>query len=343
MSDNGNANWVLPATAPAVADKRAGRSEADIAEWRELTSKVAATAGAHGWSKAEVARRTSMPEGTFSQWFSGSYAGRLDTQNTRIRQWLDTVEEMAAMAAGLPTAPGYVETRTAREIMETLLYAQTLPEMAMICLGAGMGKTYTCRRYCEIRPHAFHVTMTPHTRTVHGMLVEIATALGISQSNPAKLGRAIGEKLQRNGRQPLLIVDEAQNLRDEAIDQLRSFLDINECGIALVGNEEIYGRFSGRGNGPSFAQIKRRIGKKLRRLVPYAEDITKLIDAWGVEEEGARQFLTGIGNKPGALGQIDKTMKLAGMAAAGDRTNGAEPVIAERHIREAWKNRGVEE
>lgn len=342
MSDQANANWVLPASAPAVEEKRPGRTAADIQDWRQLTSKVAETARTHNWSKAEVARRTGMPEGTFSQWFSGSYAGRLDAQNTRIRQWLDNVEEMAAMATGIPASPGYVETRTAKDIMETLLFAQILPEMSIICLGAGMGKTFTCRRFCETRPHAYRVTMTPYTRTVHGMLVEIATALGVSQTNPTKLPRAIGEKLQRNGRQPLLIVDEAQNLRDEAIDQLRSFMDINECGIALVGNEEIYGRLAGRTDGPSFAQIKRRIGKKLRRLTPYPEDITAMIDAWGVEDEAARKLLTGIGMKAGALGQIDKTMRLAGIYAAGDAGSGGT-VISERHIRKAWSNRGVED
>lgn len=60
-----------------------------------------------------------------------------------------------------------------------------------------------------------------------------------------------------------------------------------------------------------------------------------------MEEEAARKFLTGIGHKPGALGQIDKTMKLAGMLAAGDANGGS--AIAERHIRKAWTNRGVED
>ena len=49
-------------------------------------------------------------------------------------------------------------------------------------------------------------------------------------------------------------------------------------------------------------------------------------------------MLTGIGNKPGALGQIDKTLKLAGLLAAGD--GGA---ITEKHIRAAWTNRAVED
>jgi DNA transposition AAA+ family ATPase len=336
MTESSSTIWTQAAVAPKAGG--AGRSEADVADWRQLTSRTAALATANGWSKAEVARRSGMAEGTFSQWFSGTYAGRFDTQNERIRQWLDTAEEMAEMARGIPASPPFFETKTSREIMETLLYAQMLPEIAVIVLGAGMGKTTTAEQFCATRPHAYLVTMTPNTRTCHGMLVEIAAALGVTQHNPAKLHRAIGERLQRNGRQCLLIIDEAQNLVDQAVNQLRSFHDINECGIALIGNKEIYGRFAGRSDGPSYAQIKRRIGKRLNRTQPYAEDIAAQIDAWGVRDEEARKFLTGIGHKPGALGEIDKTLRLAGIAAGGDYE-----AITVKHIRAAWANRGAEE
>lgn len=337
MNDTPNTNWQLPVIAPEITGK-AGRSEIDVTTWRDLTARVAKVAIANNWSKAEVSRRSSIPDGTFSQWFSGKYTGRLDEQNIRIQQWLDTVEEMEELARGIPISPGYVETRTAREITETLLYAQMMPDMSIITLGAGLGKTAACRQFCSVRPHAYMATMSPHTKTVHGMLTELCAALGISQHNPAKLHRALGDRLQRNGRKTLLIVDEAQNLVDSAVDQLRNLLDVNECGIALVGNEEIYGRFSVRQDGPSYAQIKRRIGKRLNRLQPYEEDITAMIDAWGIREEGARTVLRGIGMKPGALGQIDKTLKLAGLLAAGEN----KP-LGEKHIRAAWSNRSVED
>ncbi len=329
--------WTLATAIPDNVGK-AGCSDQDVADWQSLTAKVAAIAQTFGWSKAEVSRRAGMPDGTFSQWFSGKYSGRLDAQNKRIEQWLAQVEEMESLGRGIPTSPAFVETRTAKEIFETLAYAQMLPEMVVITFGAGMGKTTVCKHFAAVRPHVYHVTMSPNTKTTHGMLVEIGMALGIAQPNPAKIHRSIGERLQRNGRKTLLIVDEAQNLKDDAIDQLRNFLDVNECGIALVGNDEIYGRFTARQDGPSYAQIKRRIGKRLKRAHPYPEDITALIDAWEITDPAARNLLIGIGNKPGALGQIDKTLKLAGLLAAGKGT-----VISEKLIRAAWQNRSVED
>ena len=336
MNEQANTIWSLPTAVPEAGGP--GRGADDIAVWRDLAARVAALARAKGWTKAEVSRRSGVPDGTLNQWFSGLYKGRIDTTNGKILAWLYQVEEMDALAAGIPTSPGHIEMRISGEVAQTLLFAQQIPEMVVVTLGAGMGKTFACRQYCATRPHAFLVTMSPKTASVHGMLGEIAEKLGVSQQNPARLHRAIGDRLQRNGRKTLLVIDEAQNLFDAAVDQLRSLLDINECGIALVGTDEIYNRFFRQEKqGPSYAQIKRRIGKRLRRLQPYPEDITALIDAWGVTDEGARRLLTGIGNKPGALGQIDKTMKLAGFTASG-----LGETIGEKHIRAAWKNRDVE-
>lgn len=338
MNDQPNTIWGPPAQEPDIAGNRAGRSEQDLKDWKELTARTAEIAAGNMWSKAEVARRAGMPDGSFSQWYSGNYAGRLDGQNLKMRQWLETVASAAALSLVIPTAPAFVMTRTAVEIIRTLEMAQVAPDMVIITLAAGMGKTHTCRHFCGTRPHAFRVTMRPQTKTCHAMLVELGRALGVMENNPAKLDSAIGARLQRNGRQTLLIVDEAQNIEDRAVDQLRYFLDEYGCGIALTGNTSVYGRFKDRAGGPDYAQIKTRTGKRLHRHQPYAEDITALIDAWGVEDGEQRKLLSGIGRKPGHLRQIDKTMRLAWLLAAG----ASAPLSAE-HIAQAYQNREWED
>jgi len=335
MTTKTGSTWEVPAGSPEGGG--AGRAAKDLAEWRVLAARVRAAATARGWTKSEAARRAAVPNGTFSQWYSGNYAGRLDTTNERIRSWLDAVEEASALASGIQQSPAWIETPTSRELIETLTYAQMLPEMAIVTIASGMGKTETARHYCATRPHAWCVTMSPCTRNVHGMLSEIAAEIGVTGLGAAGLHRKIGERLAKAGGCSLLIVDEAQNLADAAIDQLRHFLDLYCCGIALLGNDEIYTRFSGDRDGPSYAQIRRRFGKRLRRTKPHRDDIGLLIDAWGIADDGARKLLAGIGMKPGALGEIDKTCKLAGLLAAG----GGEE-IAESHVRAAWTNRAVE-
>jgi DNA transposition AAA+ family ATPase len=215
-----------------------------------------------------------------------------------------------------------------------------MPELVLATLGAGMGKTETVRRYVSERPHAYMVTMRPKTSKVNAMLLEIAQALDVPPAERAhsRIDRAIGMKLKRNGRQTLLIVDEAQNLIDKAVDQLRYFLDEYGVGIALIGNEELYGRFGGKEPTPAYAQLHRRFGLRLRRMQPLAGDIDAQIAAWGIEDSEIRKLAQAIGRKPGALGQVTKTLQLAGMYAAGEQ----RPMAA-ADVRAALKNRGLEE
>lgn len=332
--------WERPLSGPDTM--LSNRTEVDVQAWWVLIDQVIAVATTQGLSKAEVSRRIGMAEGTFSQWYSAKYTGRLDNTNRQVQQWLDAVEETAGLLAGIPTSPKFLNTNVARDVIATLHWAQIAADMVIITLEAGMGKTEASEHFANTRPHVFMVTMSPHSKTVHGMLMELAAALDVMVHNPAKLTRAIGKRLEaRGGASALLIVDEAQNLTDDAVNQLRHFVDVYKCGVALVGNTEIYGRFKGgkdgRPDGPSYAQIKRRIGKRLLRKKPDVADMTTFIHAWGVTEPEAVKFLVGVGLKGGALGQIDKTMKLASMAAAG-----AGEVLALKHLQAAWQNRDVE-
>lgn len=292
----------------------------DVTEWEHLNGQLSKIAKGKGWSKSEVARRIGINKSTFSEWQAGKYGGRLGEKNTQIRNWLDSLEEMQGLEAAIPVSPGFVMTPSAGEIITYLAYAQAAAGFVFITLGAGMGKTIACRHYCEKRPNSFMATMSPNTRSVSGMLVELAAQLDIVEYNPARLWQVIRDRLARIEGGTLLVVDEAQNLTDEAVDQLRHLKDVpTRCGVALVGNTEIYGRFhKKRGNdGPSYAQIRRRMSIRLKRDSPAAGDIEALIDAWAIGDPGCRRELTRIGGKPGALGQIDETLKIANMLAAG--------------------------
>lgn len=331
---NKSSVWSRPVNAPEPANNR---SQSDIENWWSLIDQVLELAKLNDWTKVEVARRIGMAESTFAVWFSGKYQGRLDTQNRAVQQWLEAIKDAAEMN-DLPTSPAFFKTRTSEDIVEALKWAQMQPELVMITIGAGVGKTMTCRHYRATRPHTYMVTMSPHTRTVNGMLVDVAAEMDVIQHNPAKLTRAIGNRLSRSGAATLLIVDEAQNLQDDAINQLRHFVDVYNCGIALVGNDEIHSRFAKRADGPSHAQLKSRIGKRLRYSKPIKDDLLAFIDAWGVTEPESVKFLLGIGMKGGALRQIDKTMKLASMVAFGNNDE-----VSYQYIKAAWENRDVED
>lgn len=332
----GGPNWDRPVNPPVLTDNR---SEEDITLWWQLVDRVIDIARSAAWTKAEVGRRIGMADGTFSQWFSGKYSGRLDSTNRAVQQWLSAIEENASIAGTIPQSPPFMKMRGAAEILDTLMWAQLCPDFVMITLGAGMGKTQTCKHFERSRHHVYRATVSENTRTVHGMLTEIAEALDVREHNPARLARAIGNKIRRTGDGTLLIVDEGQHLNDEAINQLRHFVDEYDCGVAVVGNSEIYTRFSkDKKKSRSYNQLKSRVGKNLQREEPYAEDLVAYVKAWGIEDQDCAKFLIGIGKKGGAFRQIDKTMKLATMYA-----NGQDQNVGLIHITQAWKNRDVED
>ncbi|WP_234632255.1 hypothetical protein [Agrobacterium vitis] len=169
-------SWERPLQAPEVS---ANKSEADIEKWWELVDRVIAVARQFRWTKAEVTRRSGMKDATFSQWFSGRYEGRLDNHNAMIEQWLDALQAAASVAAMIPQAPSFMQLRGSAEVLETLTWAQICPDLVMITLGAGMGKTAACEYFTNTRPHVYHATVSESTKTVHGMLTELAEQLGV--------------------------------------------------------------------------------------------------------------------------------------------------------------------
>ena len=327
------AGWDEPKAEPKIAD-------ADLRAWRMARHDLCTHATAQKLLRADVARGAQIPASTLTQWLDGTYpAGSYAKTTDRVRRYLQTMADARQQALSLTVlnAPNYVDLPSSRELIDTLAYAQAAPELVVATMAAGMGKTTTCKEYASARSAVFIVTMRPTTAGVHAMLQELAQALEVTERNPARLDRSIGERLKRNGRHTLLIVDEAQNLVDKSVDQLRHFLDIYGCGIALVGNEEVYTRFGKPEPRAGYGQIHRRVGKRLQRATPLDGDITGLIDAWGIEDADCRRLLAAIGRKQGTLGQIDKTVRLAAMYASG----AGKPMGAE-HIRAAWKNRSGE-
>lgn len=325
------AEWAPPRSEPTAA------SVPILARWRALTADVRLVAERDSLSKSEVARRADVPIGTFSPWYDGTYPGSIHRINERVEKWLRSLEDRRTVKA-VQSGPGFVETRTARAVIEALVYAQAAPEMVVITLGAGMGKTMTAQYFASTRAHVVVVTMRPTTAGVRQMLSELAIALNVYERAPSRMDRAIGERLRRNGRQTLLIIDEAQNLVDSAVNQLRYFLDEYQCGIALLGNEELYGRFGGDQPSAAYAQLHRRIGMRLRRLHPLQADIDAVVAAWDLQDPDAAKLARAIGRKPGALSQVSKTLTLAGMIAAGEQKE-----LSAEHVRQAWINRGGED
>lgn len=319
--------WVTPDSQPDIRQE-------ELELWKDAVDQVINIAYGPNYTRSQVAKMADIKASTFTSWYLGNYGKTTHNVTQKVLKWIEAHRQNIAMDAKMVEGPEYIPTKSSQTLFDGLMYAQQAPAMIVATLGAGMGKTTTIRQFVKVRNHAFTATMRPQTRTVHGMMVELARVLGVTQNNPAKLDSAIGEKLKRNGRNTVLIIDEAQNLEDLAVDQLRYFLDVYECGIALVGNEETYKRWGGVNKSD---QLTRRIGMRIKHLQPHRDDITAIINGWKIEDPDSRKLLNAIGQKGGALGQMTETIKLASMLAIGEGTE-----MAAKHIRQAWTNRSPE-
>ena len=308
-----------------------GLSEADI---KAIRDEAKAVVDAEYPSQRAAARDAGMAEQTFSAWLNGTYTGRNDRTAADVQIWLRSRVERKRASASLPKGPGFIATRYAREAIDCLQAAQVAPDMAVLAGGAGVGKTTTCEHYTATNPNVWLSTMQPATSTVHTMLQTIAEAVGVTERNASKLTGAIGRRLMGTG--GLLIIDEVQHLSTKALDQLRSIHDLFGIGLALVGNEQVYGRLEGGdARKPEFAQLYSRVGIRFNRPRPFGEDICSLIKAWGVEDPEAVRLLKAIASKPGALRGLNKVLRYASMLAQGD---GAQ--LAMKHVQAAWARLG---
>lgn len=322
--------WDAPRAAPENVD------DAVKQRWIEATSTLRLVAETEGWSKSEAARRADIPLGTLSAWYDGTYKGRFDTTTGRIENFLSSRDAAVELTRGLPMAPGFLQTRIARELFTAFTYAQMVPTMAVVTIASGLGKSMAASTFAATRPHVVHVTLSPSSSNPHTMKQEIAQEMGIDCKDGAKIKRVITEALKRVGHHALLIVDEAQNLSEDSINELRHFRDMAQCGLVLLGNDEGRTPYATRDPRHSSPQVARRVGHRLNVLRPYKEDIDLVVAAWKLTDPAANELAKKIAGMPGAFGTLSETVLTAGMIAAGHDRD-----ITAADLRAAWENRGA--
>ena len=286
-----------------------------------------------GLSWPQLARLTDLGASTLSAFAAGTYTGNIANVTANVLAYRDRLARQAEIATGLPTVPTWYDTPSSSRITQLLRWAQ-FGNMVLIVTVPGIGKTKTAERFAAEDPNVWLAPMSPSTAGVSTMLIEIAEAIGLGQvkGSPQQMARLIKGAVR--GKNGLLIIDEAQELTEKALNELRSVHDQTGVGIALMGNETVVGQIEGRKS--ALAQIKSRFSIPHVQNQPMAGDMDALLDAWGICEQSQRDLLARIGMLPGALREVTHTIKIAAMAAggAGDR-------LTLTHLRNAARQRNL--
>ncbi|MBX9698604.1 MAG: AAA family ATPase [Acetobacteraceae bacterium] len=304
-------------------------------EIQQVRQDVLALLAAEGLTKAAAARDAGIHEATFNAFVNGTYQG----DNRRIAasclRWMRARRDRQRQRATLPAAPAHVETPTAAAITEVLGYAQAAGDMVVVSGPPGIGKTSAACAYAKATPNVWKITGHPMLHAPKPAMEELARMLGMPGSSAIQsLHRAVVHKVRGTG--GLIIVDEANHLGAVTLDQLRAIHDEAGVGLALLGNATTLVRIEGGARAAEFAQLFSRVGMRLTSARDHRArlpgDVEAYLDAWGVEDAGARKLLGAIGRKPGALRNVKKALQLAHMVARSETG-----ILTAEHVQLAWR------
>lgn len=272
---------------------------------------------ATGFSWSELARHIGIPSGTLSQFGSErGYKGDEKKPAEAVFRYRQSIMQQASIAVDLPEKPGYFETQTSRELTDMLHWAKR-GKIVCAATGAGCSKTETAKHFKACFPNVFYAAMKPSTAGVQTMQMAVLKAMG--ERSPKGTPQALTQRIEditRDLRAPLLIIDEAQHLSEKAIEEIRSWNDNVDLGIALFGNIRVLKRIEGGGRDDAFAQLYSRLSIKMIRPLPLQADAVALAEAWGVHDEALVGQIVRIAMVPGGLRGASMVLEMASLIAA---------------------------
>jgi DNA transposition AAA+ family ATPase len=269
------------------------------------------------WTK--FGQESGIPAGTLQPFCSGTYQGNVENVARKMFQFMQAVESRSAREQSIPVDPGYFETETSLRL-RTLMQIAHMGRITVAATGPGTGKTKTIRDYMERAQPCWLATMKPSSKKLNSMVLEVHKALGLETRwmATAQASRVVIERVR--GRKGLLIVDEANHLELESIEELRSWHDETGVGLFLAGNEELLARIETGRQRDRFARLNRRIAQRHVQKLPLRDDVEAFCDAWGLSDPMIRKYLEKIALTPdaGGLGECQQLLEAGSMIAASE-------------------------
>lgn len=255
-----------------------------------------------GLPQSKAAAMIGVSPTALSQYRNSKYPGDVEAVESKIEEFLRT-RSAAAQAEKAPyLSAGYVPTSVSEDVYKAIQYCQLERGIVVLHGDAGIGKTRGAARFVQDNPaNAIYIRCTPVGGTLTAMLRQLGTALKLPATrNRLELSMAIHDRLK--GTDKVIIIDEAQNLRFDALEELRSLSDPDDLtgesgtGICLIGNSEVYSRMLGKQEA-QFAQQFSRV--RFRRRYSTADvklaDVEKLFPTLADGSHGKElAFMTGV-------------------------------------------------
>lgn len=235
---------------------------------RELIREAKEFMAKAGMSASAFANSIGYSPATVSQWLNFAYKGRVEKLESMVRSRMDSYLEKTE---GVPEKRDFLNTSVSGKIFEIADYCRLENEIGVIYGDAGLGKTYTIKKYVESNPSCILIEADlGYTSKV--LFVELCRMLKLDSHGPIhSLFDDVVAKLAGTDR--MIVIDEAEHLPYKALELIRRVHDKAGIGILLIGMPQLIGNL--RGKRGEFAQLYSRIGAK-GALCPLMKEDTRL-------------------------------------------------------------------
>ncbi|MFD1805581.1 AAA family ATPase [Pasteurella oralis] len=269
-----------------------------------------------GVSQAQIAKEAGINSGALSAYIHGKYKGVTSEIESKLNAFF---HKKATQAREFVMAPSFIETTTAKQIFKTLEFAQIANCLATVYGASGVGKTKAIQQFSQQRANCWLVTASPARASLSEILYEIALELGMHDTpqRKGKLARLICKKIK--GTTGLLIIDEADHLPYEALEELRILQEEANIGLVLVGNDKVYTRMKGGiAASHEYARLWSRVAKNTSIQKTKKADTLAVAKAWQLDhDEEVLKVMYAMTETSGGLRLLSQTLRLAGMVAKG--------------------------
>jgi len=222
----------------------------------------------------DIARGVGVAEPNLIAYRDGHYRGSVEKMASKIRDYLH-----GALQRNQVLVIPYVETSIARAVQEVLAFAQLEGTIGVVYGPAGIGKTVALDDYCRRHNYAYLLTASTAVRTPAALAREMLYGVAESRGSDtiSRNLRYLTERLY--GTESVVVVDEAQHLRLDALELARAVHDATGCGLVFCGTAVLYDNLT-RHRDEVLEQLFSRVG--CRRYVSDdvpPEDVVAVVDA----------------------------------------------------------------
>lgn len=184
-----------------------------------------------------------------------------------------------------------VSTSQFRKVISELKEAKKYANVRMIIGDTGCGKTYSIEQFRKNNPVGTFVITCSGQTCQKSLINRIMEELEIEHKGCCDylLGRISAEIRNRQlaGDDPILILDEAENLRLPTFKSIKSIYDYlkGDCGIVLVGTDQLLADLEklSKRNEKGMPQFYDRFTSGERRLKPVDHTYTEFLSSYKIE------------------------------------------------------------